>query len=110
MNTNKFNIGDRVWLVDYTPTGFFVRKCLVIGMKAFLTDVSQIGVVEKCIQAIQYSLYPISKCTENGMEFLCDEDSRIDASPRRVFEDKEEAFHFMDTEIMNIRKELEDEY
>lgn len=110
MNTNRFNIGDRVWFVDYTPSGFFVKKCLVVGMKAFLTDLSQTGMVEKCIVAFQYSLYPITKDSDGLGEFLWDEQERLDASPRRVFEDKEDAFHFMDTEIMNIRKELENEY
>lgn len=109
MITNRFYIGDRVWFVDYSANGFFLKKCLVVGMTAFLTDVSQVGMVEQCIQAVQYSLYPISKDPDGMGEFLRDEQDRIQASALRMFKEKEDAFHFMDTEIMSMRRELENE-
>src|SRR6478736_2253803 len=105
MNTNRFNIGDRVWHVVYECYGLRLRKCLVVGINTFLTDVGQSGVIEKAIQGIEYTLFPITKDPDDGSEFLWDEDSRIKTSSKRMFEEKEEAFHFMDQEIMTLRKE-----
>lgn len=110
MSMNRFSIGDRVWHVVYECYGLRVRKCLVVGINTFLTDVGQAGVIEKAIQAIEYVLFPITKDPDDDSEFLWDEESRIKASGKRIFEDKEDAFHFIDCELIELRKELENEY
>lgn len=103
MITNRFDIGQRVWYVHYEAHGFSVLKCLVVGIEALITS----KIIEKSVLAVQYKLYPISKV--DGNEYLCDELSTLESSDRRIFNEKEDAFYFLDTCVMNQRKALEDE-
>lgn len=109
MSMNRFNIGDRVWHVVYESYGLRLRKCLVIGLNSFLTDIGQSGIIEKSIQSIEYVLYRIAKDPDDGIEYLWGEESIIKAPPIRVFESKEQALHYIDQEIVNLRLELKDE-
>lgn len=107
MNTNKFDIGQRIWHVHYESHGFSVLKCLVIGIESNLTDLGKSGAVDWAIDTIKYKLYPISKLERE--EYLCEESNILKSSARRMFDDKEDAFHFLDTCVMNQRKALEEE-
>lgn len=82
----------------------------MIGINSALTDIGQSGVIEKAIQSIEYLLFRISKDPDDGIEYLWDQESTIKASPKRIFEFKRDALQYIDNEIMELRKELQDEY
>lgn len=104
---NKFNIGSRVWVVEYSESCFDVIKCLVVRVDSVTASFGNYGAVEEFIKGVQYSLYPITK--EDGIELLCSGSDIITALERRVFSEKDEAFSFLDNEILELRKELENE-
>ena len=106
---NKFNIGDRVWHVCYGQIdGIIVRECLVVGIDSYLDNLGVLGVVEKCVKQIQYELYEISSTEESNIQYLCDEGERFNSNAKRVFEDKEEAFHYLDKQLLGVRDRLAD--
>lgn len=106
---NRFNIGQRVWCVCFSGLGFKVRKCLVTGIKAYLNDVGDHGIVEKSIYAMDYNLYPISSDIDSGEEYLWLEEEQITSSPKTMFRYKEDAFNFLDESIRELKHELKDE-